>query len=258
MNIQNFFDERFGNIRTFSDEKGVTWFVGKDIAEALGYKNTKKALKDHVNDKYKLRERIVTSGQRRQIVFISEPGVYQLINSSKMEKAVEFQDWLYEIVLPSIRKHGSYIDPNHESVRSINILIRKYETSAIARLIDYGRRQGYSINETQVYSNLTYRTQTEFCGIPSEGRDEAESSELLDLIGAESIVINTIYRGILYGMRYPAIYNAVLEGVKYHFLDDLKFVHDKKSDIVSVEVKEKNHNIVVKWDGIKVKIPKKE
>ena len=197
-------------------------------------------------------------GRIQQMYFVNESGLYDVIFDSRKPIAKKFRKWITDEVLPSIRKRGAYIDPNHESVRSLNIMLRKYETSAIARLIEYGRRQGYSINDAQVYSSLTYHTQTEFCGIPVGGRSIADSSELLDLIAAESIVINTIYKGILWGMSYSAIYKAIVERTKYYFLDDIKFVYDKEFDLISAEVKEKNHNIVVKWDGIKVKIPKKE
>lgn len=57
-------------------------------------------------------------------------------------------------------------------------------------------------------------------------------------------------------MRYPAIYKAIIERTKYYFLDDIKFIYDKEFDLISVEVKENSRNVVVKWDGIKIKVPK--
>lgn len=92
--------------------KGDPYFLGKDCAEAIGYTNSSKAVRDHVKEKYKLTERIVLSGQNREVVFISEPGLYQLASQSKLPNAEVFQDWVYEEVLPSIRKHGAYLTPS--------------------------------------------------------------------------------------------------------------------------------------------------
>ena len=88
---------------------GEPWFVGKDVAEALGYSNTRKAIRDHLDDDEKLEERIVTSGQRRKTVLINESGLYSLILSSKLDSAKKFKKWVTSEVLPSIRKNGGYI-----------------------------------------------------------------------------------------------------------------------------------------------------
>ena len=65
-----FSHEMFGEIRTMTNESGETYFVGKDVAEALGYTNTQKAIRDHVDDDDKLTERFVLSGQNRSLVII--------------------------------------------------------------------------------------------------------------------------------------------------------------------------------------------
>ena len=67
-----------------TNEKGETWFVGKDVAEALGYTNPPKTLRNHVDEEDKLTERIVLSGQRREVIFINESGLYALVLSSKL------------------------------------------------------------------------------------------------------------------------------------------------------------------------------
>ena len=91
-----------------TDEKGETFFVGKDVAKALGYSNTRKALRDHVDHEDKLEERIVTSGQNRSIIFINESGLYSLILSSQLEQAKAFKRWVTSEVLPQIRMTGRY------------------------------------------------------------------------------------------------------------------------------------------------------
>lgn len=90
--------------------EGKPYFVGKDVAELLGYSNPNKAIRDHVKNKHKLTERIVHSGQYREVIMISEPGLYRLILRSNLEQADKFSDWVTEEVLPDIRKYGMYIN----------------------------------------------------------------------------------------------------------------------------------------------------
>ncbi len=103
--------EMFGQIRTMTDEKGETFFVGKDVAMALGYSNTQKAIRDHVDDDDKLTERFVLSGQSRKMIIINESGLYSLILSSKLEQARMFKRWVTKEVLPAIRCHDVLIRP---------------------------------------------------------------------------------------------------------------------------------------------------
>ncbi len=112
--IQIFKNELFGNIRTMTNEKGETYFVGKDVAEALGYSDPQKALKMHVDNEDKLTRQIVVSGQRRNIIFINESGLYALVLSSKLPTAKAFKRWVTAEVLPQIRKTGGYI-PTHDA-----------------------------------------------------------------------------------------------------------------------------------------------
>lgn len=106
-NLQIFNSPDFGQIRTIQ-KNGEPWFVGKDVAEILGYSNTPKVIRDHVDDEDKLTERIVLSGQNREMTIINESGFYSLILSSKMPKAKEFKRWVTSEVIPAIRKTGKY------------------------------------------------------------------------------------------------------------------------------------------------------
>ena len=105
--ITTFNNEEFGNVRTYMIE-GEPWFIGKDIATILGYTNTAKAIRDHVDNDDKLTERIVLSGQNRDVIFINESGFYSLILLSKMPNAKKFKKWVTSEVLPSLRKTGTY------------------------------------------------------------------------------------------------------------------------------------------------------
>ena len=88
------------------------YFVGKDVADILGYSNSRKALLDHVDEEDKLTSRIVTAGQNRNQTIINESGLYSLIFSSKLESAKRFKHWVTSEVLPAIRKHGIYATDN--------------------------------------------------------------------------------------------------------------------------------------------------
>ena len=90
----------------FDDEP---WFVGKDIAEILGYVNSRDALAKHVDENAKLTSQIATAGQMRNQTVINESGLYSLILSSKLPQAKEFKRWVTSEVLPAIRKQGGFI-----------------------------------------------------------------------------------------------------------------------------------------------------
>ena len=86
----------------------VPYFVGKDVAEILGYKDTSDAIKRHVDDEDKLTRRFTDSGQSREMYIVNESGLYSLILSSKLPSAKHFKKWVTSEVLPSIHKHGIY------------------------------------------------------------------------------------------------------------------------------------------------------
>ena len=108
-NIRIFENAEFGKVRT-ANINGNAWFVGKDIANILGYSNTQKAIRDHVDDEDKLTERIVLSGQNREIIVINESGLYSLVLSSKLPTAKKFKRWVTSEILPTIRKTGGYVN----------------------------------------------------------------------------------------------------------------------------------------------------
>lgn len=103
----------FGDIRTVEQDGGI-WFVGKDVAEALGYSNPSNAVISHVDDEDKLRTQIKYAGQNREVSIINESGLYSLVLSSKLPKAKAFKRWITSEVIPSIRKTGSYNKPSKQ------------------------------------------------------------------------------------------------------------------------------------------------
>ncbi len=109
MEIQIFSNVMFGQIQTMTDEQGEPWFVGKDVAEALGYSNTSKAIQKHVDGEDKGTLPIREGAYETRAIFINESGLYSLILSSKLPSAKQFKRWVTSEVLPQIRKTGGYI-----------------------------------------------------------------------------------------------------------------------------------------------------
>lgn len=105
--LQVFENQEFGSVRTLTlnDEP---WFVGKDVAKALGYADTFGALKKHVMGEDKLNCQIDSSGQKRDMTCVNESGLYSLIFGSKLESAQKFKRWVTSEVLPALRKTGQY------------------------------------------------------------------------------------------------------------------------------------------------------
>lgn len=103
------------------------WFVGKDVAAALGYRDTSDALKKHVDNDDKLTRRFADSGQNREMYIINESGLYSLILSSKLESAKRFKKWVTSEVLPSIRKTGGYKLPEISYPQSLRLLADEIE-----------------------------------------------------------------------------------------------------------------------------------
>lgn len=108
--LQIFNSPEFWKVRAVELD-GEPWFVGKDVATALGYQNPSKALADHVDDEDKLNNESLSSLGQRGGWLINESGVYSLIFSSKLPDAKKFKRWVTSEVLPSIRKTGTYLTP---------------------------------------------------------------------------------------------------------------------------------------------------
>lgn len=108
--LQVFQNEAFGQVRVIMKEN-EPWFVGKEIAEKLGYSNSRKALADHVKDNHKGVTKCDTLGGKQQLTIIDEAGFYSLVLRSKLPSAEAFQEWVTSEVLPTIRKHKMYLTP---------------------------------------------------------------------------------------------------------------------------------------------------
>lgn len=107
--LKIFNNEEFGQVRTIIDENNEPWFVGKDVAKALGFTNTRDAIRTHVFEEDKGVDLVDTLGGRQKMTMINESGLYALVFGSQLEDAKKFKHWVTSEVLPAIRKHGAYM-----------------------------------------------------------------------------------------------------------------------------------------------------
>lgn len=107
-NLQIFNNEEFGQIRTMVID-GEPWFVGKDVAEALGYERPTDTVRKRVDDEDRGISKMETPSGKQEMTIINESGIYTLVLGSKLESAKRFKRWVTSEVLPSIRKNGGYI-----------------------------------------------------------------------------------------------------------------------------------------------------
>lgn len=109
--LKTFTSAAFGCVRII-DKGGQPWFVGKDVADILGYSNSSKAIPQHVDEEDRQKQNLPTAQNGKLVAaswLINESGLYSLILSSKMPKAKEFKRWVTSEVIPAIRKHGGYL-----------------------------------------------------------------------------------------------------------------------------------------------------
>lgn len=154
------------------------YFVGKDVADILGYSNSRKALIDHVDEEDKLTSQIVTAGQRRNQTLINESGLYALIFSSKLESAKRFKRWVTSEVLPQIRNKGMYITKATatEMINNPEILTMLVEQIAkVSNLqLDYNTHTSNELKEIKQTLTGEYVTPQDITAIKYMVKDKAE------------------------------------------------------------------------------------
>lgn len=109
--IKTYENPEFGKVRTIVDDRGEPWFVGKDVADNLGYQNGSRDINRHVENEDRKKIMIHDGNQMKETIIINESGLYSLILSSKLPSAKKFKLWVTRDILPSIRKHGAYMTP---------------------------------------------------------------------------------------------------------------------------------------------------
>lgn len=133
--LQTFKNEEFGAVRTVQIDNEV-WFVGKDVAEILGYSNPRKAILDHVDAEDKGVTKCDTLGGTQELTVINESGLYSLVLSSKLPDAKKFKRWVTNEVLPQIRKTGSYHLPQTYKEALQELLLKVEENEKLTAKIE--------------------------------------------------------------------------------------------------------------------------
>ena len=174
--LQIFNNEEFGQVRTIKID-GKPYFVGKDVAEALGYSNSRDALKRHC--KGVVKRDSLTDGGIQQLSFISEGDMYRLITHSKLESAERFESWVFDEVLPNIRKTGSYSTESskiEQSAFMVKFVADDLRVNEASRLLmyenmckDYNIPTGflpkYEHNGSRQMKSLTALLKENQCGV---------------------------------------------------------------------------------------------
>lgn len=150
-----FTNEDFGGIRIIQED-GRCLFCGADVARALGYSNPRDALRRHCKrDGVVKRDGVslttnqhgTTTNQTNEMSFITEGNVYRLIAHSKLPKAEEFERWLFDEVVPTIRKTGGYVNDTSQFVEYYFAELNTYGKAAVALMLDEAKRMGEQLKE---------------------------------------------------------------------------------------------------------------
>lgn len=197
-NIQIFNNEQFGQVRVITKD-GEPWFVAKDIANILGYSNSRKAIYDHVYTEDKGVTKCDTLGGSQELTTINESGLYSLIFGSKMESAAKFKRWVTSDVLPSIRKHGMYA--TDELINNPDLLIAaatKIKEERAARL------EAEKLRDKLIHQNKLYTT--------------SEIAKELGYARPNSAIQTHCRYTLKHSIPHPQSKNQLWKGITIHYL----------------------------------------
>ena len=172
--MQIFKNDEFGQVRTVVIEN-EPYFVGKDVADILGYQNGSRDINAHVDEEDRLKYQISTAGQLREQTIINESGVYSLVFGSKLPTAKKFKRWVTHEVLPSIRKTGSYGIP---------------QTYAAALQLAADQARKIEQQNTQL---LEQKPKVEFFDAVAESKDAIEIASVAKVLGVPGVGRNKLF-----------------------------------------------------------------
>lgn len=222
--LQIFTNERFGNIRTI-EQDGEYYFVGKDVAAALGYTNTRDALATHVHDddKNTVAIRDGKKGNPYQTV-INESGMYALIFGSQLDKAKEFKHWVTKEVLPEIRKTGGY-NPEHSDAyktKRLEIMamnakarIMKEQNKRLEIMLKNNELEGLSVTAIQAILNEHPQTDKTY-----------SATEAAEMLGTSANKIGRLANA--YGLKCDKYGITVLDKAKHSNKEVQSFRYNEK------------------------------
>ena len=233
--IQVFNNTEFGEIRTM-EINGEPWFVGKDVATALGYERATKAIRDHVDnedlDEVPIQDSI---GRKQKTPIINESGMYSLILGSKLDGAKRFKRWVTSEVLPSIRKSGAYATDSAAAEYKAREL-RIKEMNAQARLLNAETRRLVALQKEKGLSKvavdtLAIKAMEEISGkdlgdyLPQTGRLYS-ASEVGNAFGISAAKVGRIANA--YGLKTEEYGVMVLDKSRYSAKEVSSFRYNEK------------------------------
>ena len=232
--VKLFTNQVFGNVRA-TVINGDVWFVGKDVATALGYVNPSKTLKDHCREDGVTFCYTPTSGGKQQLKYINERNVIRLIMRSKLPQAEEFQDWVEDEVIPSVLATGSYsVKDSYMIDDPIERAQRWIEEAMVRKQLEIENQEKQKLIEKQ------------------EGKIEEQNKSIRNLLDISDLQYETIRQRIFEFMRprytaYGALYQefdlryGVRSGVQFgnykkKFLESYQLGEVKKKDMISTQL----------------------
>ena len=201
----------FGEVRIIKGDDDTPWFVGKEIATILGYKDPKRGIYDHVDEEDKTTVLIQHPGSnyKSNTTLINESGMYALILSSKLPQAKMFKHWVTSDVLPTIHKHGAYMsnDVIEKTLTDPDYLIQ------VATVIKNERQRRYELEaQAKEQQKLIASQQSHIQAQDKKIEDMKDKVSYLDLILASKSSLNTTQIAQDYGMSAIKL-NKILEGM---------------------------------------------
>ena len=172
--IKVFSNEEFGKVRVLSIDN-EPWFVGRDVAEVLGYSNTRDAISKHVDEEDKGVAKCDTPSGAQQMTIINESGMYSLILSSKLPSAKKFKRWVTSEVLPAIRKTGSYNLPDFNNpAEAARAWAKEYEEKqkALAQVTEMKPKAEFYDDVTGSTDTIDIGSVAKVLNIPNMGRNK--------------------------------------------------------------------------------------
>lgn len=202
--VQIFSNDQFGQVRTI-EQSGKVYFCGKDVAEALGYQNTKKAIKDHcrvpgvTNCSLGVQTGMKADGtpayQTVKVKFIDEGNLYRLITHSKLPSAEQFESWVFDEVLPTLRKTGTYsVKKTQEdkarmlATREENVKVRKAQL-----LFRVSEKCGVESYKQVLHSHITLMlTGQELLPLPKAEHTTYTAGQIGEMLGISANMVGKL------------------------------------------------------------------
>ena len=110
--LKLFKHDKFGQLEIYIDSEGREWFPATELSQMLGYKNPQKAIRDHCKTKGCTNRSVLTNGGKQSKKYVNEGNLYRLLAKSKIKGAEEFESWIFDEILPMIRRTGMYMTDN--------------------------------------------------------------------------------------------------------------------------------------------------